>query len=151
MALGNNYCKPAVGWMAACAAATLVIYFLGLAELAIGPHNSFENFLALLVYGVLFFIFVAPVVFFSVFVLSGLPAMIFIWLSEMLGIRSILFFACVGGAIGALGQFASRGFVPQLPNFGLLSIVAGIAAGSVYWRVAGKFAGGNCLASRQAA
>ncbi|MGA2999665.1 hypothetical protein [Bradyrhizobium sp.] len=52
------------------------------------------------------------------------------------------------GGQSALSQFLlSAGFLPQPSRFSLLFVVAGFAAGSAYWLVAGKYAGADCPAS----
>jgi hypothetical protein len=143
MALGNDYTRPVVGWLAGCIAATIAIYLLWWANAAIAQGSP-----GVVVAGILFFIGIAPVIFIVVLIFSGLPAVMLIALSETLKIRSILFFGCAGAAIGALSQFLlSVGFLPQLPRFSLLFVVAGFAAGSAYWFVAGKYAGDDCPAS----
>jgi hypothetical protein len=143
MALGNDYTRPVVGWLAGCMAATIAIYLLWCANAAIAQGSP-----VVVVAGILFFVVVAPPIFIVVLIFSGLPAAILIALSEAGKIRSILYFGCGGAAIGALSQFLlSAGFLPLLPKFSLLFVVAGFAAGSAYWFVAGKYAGADCPAS----
>ena len=144
MTLNDIYCRPIAGWLAGCITATLFVCFLGPIYLAIASGKFFDTLAALIVWGTLFFIVVAPLIFIIVSLLSGLPAAILISLSEMLRVRSVLFFIASGSAIGALSQFAfSRGFWPQFPAFSQLFIAAGAAAGIAYWFVAGKYAGGD--------
>jgi hypothetical protein len=143
MALGNDYSRPVIGWLAGCIAATIVIYFLCCANAAIA-----QGFPGVVVVGILFFVAIAPVIFIIVLIFSVLPAMMLIALSERLKIRSILFFGGGGAAIGVLSQFLlSAGFLPQVPRFSLLFVVAGFSAGSAYWFTAGKYAGTVCPAS----
>src|SRR5579863_6372796 len=88
MALGKDYSRPVVGWLAACVAATIAIYLLWCANAAIA-----QGFPGVVVAGILFFVGIAPVIFIIVLIFSGLPAMMLIALSETLKIRSVLFFA----------------------------------------------------------
>jgi hypothetical protein len=64
------------------------------------------------------------------------PAAVMVWLGER--IRSLLFYGCAGGAIGALSQAL------LFRSFSLLSwlfILPGYVGGFDYWFVAGKHAG----------
>jgi hypothetical protein len=80
---------------------------------------------------------------------SFLPAVIAILVTETFGLRSIVFYALAGGLIGLFCGY-SLGFIGPLPrfdfdmplgtNFELLA-AAGIAAGLVYWLIAGRNAG----------
>ena len=144
MTLNGFYCRPMAGWLAGCITATLFVCFLGPIYLAIASGKFFDTLAAVIVWGALFFIIIAPLIFIIVSLLSGLPAAILISLSEMLRLRSVVFFVVSGSAIGALSQFAfSRGFWPAFPAFGPLFVAAGAAAGFAYWFVAGKHAGGD--------
>jgi hypothetical protein len=143
--LKSYYSQPMLGWFAGCVTATLIIFILGMANLAMVSGGDFSDvFAGLLVYGFLFSLGIIPLIFVLVCALSGIPAVIVICLSEMLRIRSILFFGGGGAVIGGLSQFLlSRAFV-QFPSLSLLFLGAGFAAGSAYWFVAGKYAGTNC-------
>jgi hypothetical protein len=80
---------------------------------------------------------------------SFVPAVIAILVTETFGLRSIVFYALAGGLIGLFCGY-SLGFIGPLPrfdfdmplgtNFELLA-AAGIAAGLVYWLIAGRNAG----------
>ena len=71
-------------------------------------------------------------------VLTAIPAALTIWLSRRFQIRSFLFFACSGAAIGVLAQ----GFLFQsISLVSWLFVAAGSAAGLIYWFVAGRHAG----------
>jgi hypothetical protein len=80
---------------------------------------------------------------------SFVPAIIAILVTETFGLRSVLIYALAGGLIGLFCGY-SLGFVGPLPrfdfdmplgtNFELLT-AAGIAAGLVYWLIAGRSAG----------
>ena len=80
---------------------------------------------------------------------SFVPAVIAILVTETFGLRSVLFHALAGGLIGLFCGY-TLGFIGPLPridfdmplgtNFELLA-AAGIAAGLVYWLLAGRSAG----------
>jgi hypothetical protein len=80
---------------------------------------------------------------------SFVPAIIAILVTETFGLRSVLIYALAGGLIGLFCGY-SLGFIGPLPrfdfdmplgtNFELLT-AAGIAAGLVYWLIAGRSAG----------
>jgi hypothetical protein len=77
------------------------------------------------------------------------PAVVVILVAESFAFRSVLLYALAGAAIGLVCGY-TLGFVAQAPrfqtgapfgtNFELLG-AAGIAAGLVYWLVAGRTAG----------
>lgn len=93
-------------------------------------------------------VFPTLLLFVATCVLTGIPAAATIWLSERLRIRSVFFFGGTGGAIGAsYHQLLLRPAPPWLMYFGLL-VVAGATGGVVYWRVAGRYAGGDCTARK---
>lgn len=88
-------------------------------------------------------LFPAVLIFIVTCLLTGIPAVVAIWLSEKFRIRSVLFFGSVGAAIGGLSQnLLLRALVPP-SSVNLLFVVAGLAAGLAYWFVAGKRAGGG--------
>ena len=79
------------------------------------------------------------------------PALVLIAIAEGFGIRSVLFYACAGAAIAlfiyygvgfgtGIGERAqpSEGFFAREPE---IMAAAGIAAGLVYWLIAGRRAG----------
>jgi hypothetical protein len=137
MARGNDYTRPVVGWLIGCIAATIAIYLLCCASAAIAQGS-----VGVVVFAILSFVAIAPVIFIIVLIFSAFPAMALIALSERLKIRSIVFFGCGGAVIGVLSQFLlSAGFLPQVPRLNILFVVAGFSAGSAYWFVAGKYAG----------
>ena len=86
--------------------------------------------------------------FFFVSLLSLLPAMIVIALAEAFRLRSVVFYALAGG-LEALALSYSLGFsyrpadAPLSPFFQAFA-AAGIAAGFVYWLIAGRNAGRWC-------
>jgi hypothetical protein len=77
------------------------------------------------------------------------PAVVAILIAETVALRSVIFYAVAGGAVGLFCGYM-LGFVEPMPqfqfdmplrtNFELLA-AAGIAAGFVYWLVAGRNAG----------
>jgi hypothetical protein len=77
------------------------------------------------------------------------PAVVAILIAETFALRSVIFHAVAGGAIGLFCGYM-LGFIEPMPqfqfdmplktNFELLA-AAGIAAGFVYWLVAGRNAG----------
>jgi hypothetical protein len=75
---------------------------------------------------------------------TGIPAAVVIWVSEKFGIRSMLFFGGAGAAIGGLIPSLFLGIsLPGVLGGGWLFLVVGFAAGTAYWSVAGKHAGGD--------
>jgi len=90
------------------------------------------------------------VIAFSFLVICGLvlfPALIIVAVAEGFAIRSALFYAVVGGATGLFYTFGLGDYLPdgQIGSgFGRDTEVfaaAGIAAGFVYWALAGRHAG----------
>jgi hypothetical protein len=80
----------------------------------------------------------ALVIFVVTCVLTAIPSVLVIWLSEALQIRSALFFGSAGAAIGALSEtLLFRTFT----LFSLVCVFAGYMAGLGYRYVAGKHAG----------
>jgi len=80
---------------------------------------------------------------------SFVPAVVIILITETFGLRSVIFYAVAGGLIGLFCGY-TLGFIEPMPqfqfnmplgtNFELLA-AAGIAAGLVYWLIAGRNAG----------
>jgi hypothetical protein len=78
-----------------------------------------------------------------------IPAIVAILVTETFGLRSVLIYALAGGLIGLFCGY-SLGFIGPLPRFDFdmplgtnfeLLVAAGIAAGLVYWLIAGRSAG----------
>jgi hypothetical protein len=90
------------GWFGGCLMATAVIevFVLCLVALAgvrrMAVLSPADFFFAILI-GV-------PLILVFVCVLTAIPAAIAIWLAERFHIRSLLFYACAGGVIGALSE-----------------------------------------------
>jgi len=121
------------GWFRGCVAATGVLHAIILA-IFIGVMNSAGQLMGI----ALMLIFVLPLTLLVVCTLTGLPAGAVIWLAERLRIRSLLFYAVSGVAIGAL--FCALLF-QIVGSFGAAFVLAGGSAGLVYWFVAGRYAG----------
>jgi len=128
------------GWLAACAAATGVLCAFALVVSAVASGDVFS---ARFAGGAAALLFPAVLIFIVTCLVTGIPVAVAIWLSEKFRIRSVLFFGCVGAAIGGLCQnLLLRALLPP-PSVSLLFVVAGLAAGLAYWFVAGKRAGGD--------
>ena len=131
------------GWLAGCAAATVTIYALVIVVLGMRLGGDAKGLVAVSLVGL---VYAVPIIFIETFVLSGLPAVLVIWMSEKFQLRSSLFFGGAGAAIGGLFDVllhvVSRGHTAGKPATGsLLFAVAGLMAGLTYWLVAGKHAG----------
>ncbi|WP_445215956.1 hypothetical protein ACKWRH_26700 [Bradyrhizobium sp. Pa8] len=127
------------GWLGGCLTATAVIELFLLFLLALAGFNRVTpmsplNFVSAIVIGV-------PLILFFVCVLSGIPSIAAIWLSERFCIRSLAFFIPAGGLIGAASQMALYRSFASFAELGWLFVVAGCFAGLGYWYVAGRFAG----------
>ena len=127
------------GWLAGCAAATAVFGAFAIAVLVTvhGFHSiRFAGYvLALLFPLLLIFLFTC--------LLTVIPVAAAVWLSETFQIRSALFFGAFGVATGAVSHQIFLGALkPFLPFFSLFA-TAGLVAGMAYWRVAGRYTGGD--------
>jgi hypothetical protein len=135
-----SYPRAMGGWLAGCGAATGVLCAFALVVSVIASGGIFS---LRFVGGAVALLFPAVLIFIVTCLLTGFPAALVIWLSEKYRIRSILFFGCVGAAIGCLSQnLLLRALTRSQPGMSLVFVVAGLAAGLVYWRLAGKHAGG---------
>ncbi|MDD1516604.1 hypothetical protein DAA51_27755 [Bradyrhizobium sp. WBAH10] len=121
------------GWFRGCVAATGVLHAIILASF-IGTVKSAGQLVGI----VSMLVFVLPLTLLIVCTLTGLPAGAVIWLAERLHIRSLLFYSISGAAIGSL--FCALLF-QTVGSFGPSFVLAGGAAGLVYWFVAGRYAG----------
>jgi len=79
-----------------------------------------------------------PVILCCVCVLSGIPSIAAIWLSERFCIRSLLFFGVAGGLVGAVSQTV---LFRSFNELSWLFVLAGCSAGLYYWSSAGRCAG----------
>ena len=124
------------GWQGACLTATAVIELFVLFLVALAGVNGFAvlsawDFVWAILIGV-------PVILVLVSLLSSIPSVLAIWLSERLCIRSPLFFVLAGGLIGAGTQSA---LFRSFNGLSSLFVVAGCLAGLDYWHTAGRYAG----------
>jgi hypothetical protein len=141
MKMTSDHCSRAFrGWLAGCGAAAAVIGGGGLGGSAIASGIDIVTLVA----GAIAVPFLLFPIFLVVCLVTGIPAAVVIWISEELGIRSILFFGTSGAAIGGLIPSLLGGdTIAWLSRGGWLLLVAGFAAGVAYWFVAGKYAGGE--------
>ncbi|MCC8942343.1 hypothetical protein H8A99_39540 [Bradyrhizobium sp. Arg68] len=125
------------GWLAGCMVATAVIVVSPIVGAAASSGLDSDSFMA----GGLLILVMGPILVFPfVFVMSAIPALIAIWLAELLRTHSIVYFACAGAATGAL-------CISALPlsdrvwasGVGWIYVVARVAAGATYWCVAGRY------------
>ena len=136
----DNWSRTLGGWLAGCGAATAVFGTFTLVLLAIVSGGSLSRFVG----SSIALLFPLLLIFVVTCLLTGIPAAAAIWLSERFRIRSMLFFGCIGAAIGLLSQnLLLQPAAVWLPRVGWLFLVAGFAAGVTYWFVAGKYAGGD--------
>jgi hypothetical protein len=122
------------GWFRGCLAATTILGALPVIAVILSlPYRGFQENL-----GVIAALFVLPLTLILICLPSGMPAALVILLGESLRIRSVLFYAAVGAAIGALiSEFIVGAIHPLSLLFGLAGCLAGVA----YWSVAGRHAG----------
>ncbi|GKQ50465.1 hypothetical protein [Bradyrhizobium sp. Ce-3] len=151
--MSSGTCSRAlVGWLAACAAATVVMSAFGIMVIAVEMSRDPNSTLPLGDSPII--LLLALIDFIHVCVFTAIPSAFVIWLSRKYQIRSAVFFGCAGAAIGAvcigvLDRFLAvtipgrGGLFGQLATvwtsgFGGLCVAAGLAAGLTYWLVAGK-------------
>ena len=133
----DGFFRTLKGWLAACGAATAAICAILIAIMAIAPGGLLRG-------SVLVLLFIAVVVFIATSILTAIPAAFVIGLSERLRIRSVVFYGCAGGAIGALSQALLFMSFTSFNALSWLFVFAGCVAGIDYWYVAGQHAGRNC-------
>ena len=128
----SAHCHRAIqGWFAGCWVATAVLCVFAVVALASTPGTIDLGFAVVVV-------FLLPLVFVVICMLTGIPAAAVVSLSEQFRIRSVLFFGCAGAVIGVITAALTRSLsMDTAPAY----LVAGSAAGLVYWYVAGKHAG----------
>ena len=131
---GDTLSRVASGWIRACMAVTAALDALVLFSVSLfggGPVEFFWFIVIMVVFGL-------PLTMVLTCLLSGIPAAIVIWLGEWLAIRSVLFYAGAGAAIGAMiGAF----IFPMVPPPMVIFAAAGCLGGVVYWFLAGWSAG----------
>jgi hypothetical protein len=123
------------GWLAGCGAATVVlgVYILVVVGIASAGDGT------PLVGGIIAaFFLVFPII----CLLTAIPAASY-WVSEKFRIRTMAFFSYAGAGIGGLSmELLRRGFGSSGPaSVNLRFAIAGLAAGLVYWQIAGRYAG----------
>ena len=130
----------AFGFFAACLIASIVVFVAwAVPEMMDMSMNPVDRDTVNVMVGLGFIVF-------SGFAL--LPALIVILLTEAFSIRSILVYAIGGGLAGACCYLAFIPFDPDTMRFdGIIRhhleimVGAGIAAGVIYWMIAGRNAG----------
>ncbi|WP_145928109.1 hypothetical protein [Bradyrhizobium neotropicale] len=132
---GRFWLRVIKGWLSGCVTATIA------AEVCFIVASMWENYRAnvlpaasdyLMGFGI-----TAPFVLLVIGVLTAIPAVIVIGLTERFRVRSLLFYVCSGGVTGGLGQSLLELSFFRIWVFAL----AGCAAGLIYWYVAGRHAG----------
>jgi hypothetical protein len=123
------------GFLFGCLAAGAVLV---IATLPAGTLNGpFDNFDWLILWGAILTsaAFVSAIAF--------VPAIIVILIAETLGLRSLFFYALAGGAGGLLYglTFPAATAANPFDRTVQITLAAGVAAGIVYWLVAGRTAG----------
>jgi hypothetical protein len=130
----NGCARALSGWLAGCGAATAVIVGLPvIVAVSSLPRKSLGTTSVLPLLGPSLLVFVITCV------MTAFPAMLMIWLSVELRLRSVVFFGAAGAALGAFSiALLVRSAVVWTSNIGALFAVAGFAAGVAYWFVAGR-------------
>ena len=134
MALFIRFFAVIFGFLFGCLAAGAVLV---IATLPAGTLNGpFDNFDWLILWGAILTsaAFVSAIAF--------VPAIIVILIAETLGLRSLFFYALAGGTGGLLyGLTFPAAAATPLDRTVQITLAAGVAAGLVYWLVAGRTAG----------
>jgi hypothetical protein len=134
-----SFLRVVGGWLAGCGAVTVTFSAFVFVVL---DRASAGDRIALLKVSIAGLGITASIIFISTVVLTVLPAALVIWLSEKFRIRSSLFFGCAGVAIGLLiHNVLLRALAPNPSGVGWPFLMCGLAAGLVYWSVAGRHAG----------
>jgi hypothetical protein len=125
------------GWLSGCVTATLV------AEICLIAAALWENYRAhVAVVAVDYltgFVLTAPFILFAIAMLTAIPAVVVIALTERFRVRSLLFYVCSGGVTGGLSQILFERSFSRVWLF----VLAGGVAGLSYWYVTGRHAGRN--------
>jgi hypothetical protein len=126
------------GWLAGCGAATAVYGGAGLVGSMTASGVDIITMLGATI-AALPLLFLA---FLVICMVTAIPAALVIWVSEALGIRSMLFFAGGGAVIGWVSATLFLGVSLAMHlGAGWIFPLAGFAAGSAYWYVAGRYTG----------
>ncbi len=131
----STWLRVTKGWLSGCVAATLA------AEICLIVAAMWENHRAQISVPASDYLIglglTAPLILFAIGMLTAIPAVIVIGLTERFRVRSLLFYVCSAGVTGGLSQILfERSF-----NRVWLFVLAGGAAGLSYWYVAGRHAG----------
>jgi hypothetical protein len=110
-------------WLAACVAATIVLFMHGLVLTALEPGGlGFKLLLTGLFLSILHFTFIA--------IFTAIPAAAFMWIAHKLQLEFLVLFVGCGAALGWLGNYLFNPFIRDriLWQFVIAGAVAGIAA-----------------------
>ena len=124
------------GWLAACAAATAVLYAIIFVLAVIAPSLAIGTSyrpIAIDGHGALVSLILFPLVMIVVCLVSAIPAAFAVFVAGSLRIRAALFFGGAGAATGALGQIV---IFQSLNDSAWAFAAAGLVAGLIYWRIA---------------
>ena len=131
----DDGCRAFGGWLAGCGAATAVLSAVVQTLLMITSGGDITRLLG----GIVALLLPSFLVFVVTCMLTAIPALMIIWLSELLCVRSVVFFGAAGAAIGALCiSLLARSSAIWTSGIGVLFIVAGFVAGVTYWSIAGR-------------
>jgi hypothetical protein len=130
--------RPLAGWIAGCVAASVAIAIFGAISAAVSS-GSFMTLTAVLI----IFLSGTPLILFVVGALTAIPALMVIWVTELFGVRSVLFFGCSGEVVGGLCQVLLWRALAHQASLSPVFVAAGFVGGWAYWFVAGKYARGD--------
>jgi len=123
------------GWLSGCVVATLVV------EICLIAAAMWENYRAHVSVAVWDYVvglgLTAPFILIAIGMLTAIPAIIVIALTERFRVQSLLFYVCSGGLTGGLSQVLFERSLSRVWLF----VLAGCTAGLSYWYVAGRHAG----------
>jgi hypothetical protein len=123
------------GWLSGCVAATIV------AEICLVAAALWENYRAHVSVAASDYLvglgLTAPFILAAIGLLTVIPAVIVIGLTERFRMRSLAFYVCAAGVTGGLSQILFERSFSRVWLF----VLAGAAAGLSYWYVAGRHAG----------
>ena len=139
----GNRLRALGGWLAGCAAASVILYASVLAFIGRTPRDYNVDLISV---GLVGLTYILPIIFVITVVLTLFPAALIVWFSEKFELRSARFFGGAGVAIAVLvnGVLALAAMLSGVAPYLRVSwqfIVAGLVGGLVYWLVAGKHAG----------
>ena len=91
----GNCLRALGGWLAGCAAASVILYASVLALVGRTPRDDNVDLISV---GLVGLTFILPTIFVITVVLTGLPVAFVVWLSEKFELRSVRFFGAAGVA-----------------------------------------------------